>query len=468
MKEKPNAKDIEEIVVGSLLIDDRSVPVALELLKSEVFYAESCREVFEAVRQLSIRGIAVDLVTVSEELRKRGTLERCGGEFALVQTTQKVSSAAHIEYHCRILIQEFIKREAIEVAEKLEKKARKPETDSLELLEDAYAQLNKVAETTTRKQESRLGDIISAQITKGVEIFQGKSTPGISTPFHFVNEKTGGWKKGELIILAARPGMGKTAFALACGIHAASNGHPTAFISLEMSKEQLTNRILASEGEINTKSLTVQGLSPEEEKKANEIKERLEKIPFFIDDTATTSIEQLQIMAKRLKHKIKMELLIVDYLQLISSEKRNANREQEISKISRGLKLLAKDLDIPVIALSQLSRAVETRGGDKRPMLSDLRDSGAIEQDADIVTFLYRPESYGIRDWGNEYSGKSTVDEAEYMVAKNRNGALTRNRVKFLKRYTRFCDINTKNDYCIAEDDEEFFNELENKDKVPF
>lgn len=444
----PQAVDLEEVILGALLIDRKGIFEVMEILNPEVFYKQAHQHIFEAIKELYVEGSALDLLTVSEKLKSNGKLQLCGGEFYLIQLTQKVSSSAHIEYHSRIILQKYIQRQLIKSSNQIIELAYNEEKDVFDLLDQAYDSLNEVSEVSVKPQEALLGTMINSQIVKGMQIYKSEVKAGIETPIRQLTQKCGGWRDGELIIIAARPGMGKTSLAIAYGLYAAKKKIPTAFFSLEMSKEQLTNRIISMEAKIDSEKFTVHGLSEEDGRKAFETENYLKSIPFYIDDTGTVTIENFQIKAKKFAAKYGVKFIIVDYLQLMSGGGNfKGNKEQEISKISRGLKLVAKDLNIPVIALAQLSRAVETRGGSKRPMLSDLRDSGAIEQDADVVQFIYRPEYYNITEWDDEYDRAPTVDQAEYIVAKNRNGGLTRNRMRFDKKYTLFSDLDEYGDY---------------------
>lgn len=437
----PQAIELEESLIGAILIDRSAISDALHLISEDQLYKEEHKLIFAAVQELYLSGESVDILTVANKLRKKGELDLVGGEYNLIQLSQKVSSTAHLEYHARIITQKYIQREIIKNASELISLAFDETSDVFDLIDTAYNQLNTVAEVSIKPEEALIGTLIDGQITKARMIGKGEIKPGIPTPIRLKTEKMGGWRGSELIILAARPGMGKTALAISYGMHAARLGHPTAFFSLEMSKEQLTNRIISSEARIDSEKLTRLGLTEEEEARARKAVEPIRNTQFIIDDTPNISIERFQIEAKRMKKKYSVKMIIVDYLQLMTAGgSKGGNREQEISKISRGLKGVAKELNIPVIALSQLSRALESRSGHKRPMLSDLRESGAIEQDADIVEFIYRPEYYGMDDW-DDYGGAPSFNEAEYIVAKNRNGGLTRNRMKFEKQFTQFSDI---------------------------
>lgn len=437
----PQAIDLEEAVIGALLIDEKAI-FEIDFLRPEMFYNPNNKLIFEGILNLIKENKPVDLLTVANYLTETNNIKTIGGDIFLIDLIQKVSSSAHIEYHAKIIEQCYVKRYLINSSNKTIEKCFDNETKIFELIDYSYSQLNNISENSIKSQEINFNVVINDVIERGVKIANGEIKPGIETPFSKLTKRTGGWRNSELIILAARPGMGKTALALSLSLTAAKNNIPTAFFSLEMSREQLTSRILSMECKINNNKFNIDGLLAEDLIKIGEWKKQNENIPFFIDDTAGLSIEQFQIKAKRLQSKYNIQFLIVDYLQLMSGNEKI--REQEISKISRGLKLVAKELNIPIIALSQLSRAVETRGGSKRPMLSDLRESGAIEQDADMVMFLYRPEYYGILEWvdqDTDYFGSTTQNQAEYMVAKNRNGGLIRNRIGFIGKYTLFHDL---------------------------
>ncbi|MDB0600298.1 replicative DNA helicase [Tenacibaculum maritimum] len=442
----PQAIDLEEAVLGAMLIDKNGLIDSLEILTSEVFYKNEHKVIFSAIKEVYINSEAVDLLTVSNALKKANKLENAGGDFYLIGLTQKVASSAHIDFHSRIILQKYIQRELIKSASSIVQNSYREDVDVFNLLDTAYNHLNEVGELSIKPQESSLNEIIDSVVERGVKIYNGEIKPGVSTPIRRLTKRTGGWRDGELIIMAARPGMGKTSFALLCALNPAKEKIPTAFFSLEMNKATLTSRILSMEYLIDNNKFMVHGLSIEDQSRIYEGRKSINDIPLFIDDTAGLSIEQFQIKAKRLKSKHNIKMIVVDYLQLMTSKA--GSREQEISKISRGLKKTALDLGIPIIALSQLSRAVETRGGNKRPQLSDLRESGAIEQDADMVMFFYRPEYYGLLQWDeDEYNFESTENQAEYIVAKNRNGGLVKNRMKFEGKYTLFSDLESDYDF---------------------
>ena len=437
----PQETGMERTILGAMMIDRYAIPEVFHMLSEEVFYKPQHALIFKAIREVYLQSDAVDIVTITNHLKNSGELEAVGGPAEIIDISNAVSSARNVEYHARIVLQKHIQREMIKIAATTIDQAFDETTDVFDLIDQAYSALNEVSEISVKPQESLIGSLIDPQIEKALKIAKGEIKPGIPTPIARMTNKTGGWRDSELIILAARPGMGKTALAIKYGMHASRLGYPTAFFSLEMSKEQLTNRIISSEARIPSDKFTNTGLTEEEAFRAHEAIKPIRDMQFIIDDTAALTIEDFQIRAKRMKSRYGIKLIIVDYLQLMSGSKgKGANREQEISKISRGLKLIAKELNIPVIALSQLSRNVESQGGHKRPMLSHLRESGAIEQDADVVQFLYRPEYYDIEQW-DDYHGEATAGEAEYIVAKNRNGGLVRNRMAFEGQFTLFSDL---------------------------
>jgi len=436
----PQCVDLEESVLGALLIDSRAI-IEIEFLKAQMFYKESHQLIFEEILRMYASSDVIDLLTVANGLKKSGNLEAVGGDFYLVGLTQIVASSAHIEFHARIIQQKFIQRKLITISSEIIEDSYNEGADVLESLDNAYTKLNEVAESSLQQKEALFSEVISEVLKRGVQIYNKEIPPGIKIPITRLSNTTGGWRDDELIIMAARPGMGKTSFALKCGLDAAKNNIPTAIFSLEMSRQKLTSRILSMEYRIDNDKFNKDGLDPDNADRLSLGYDELSKIPLYIDDSSTLTIEQFKLKAKRLKAKNNIKLIIVDYLQLMTAGGNyRGNREQEISKISRGLKAIAMELKIPVIALSQLSRAVETRGGSKRPLLSDLRESGAIEQDADMVMFIWRPEYYGMTEW-DDYDHDPCEGEAEYIVAKNRNGGLIRNRMKFEGKFTLFSDI---------------------------
>ena len=441
----PQAIELEEAVLGAMLIDKKGVDEVIDLIQPEAFYKSTHQTIFEAIFQLFQDSQPIDLLTVSSELRKKGKLESVGGEFYLVQLSQRVASSAHIEFHARIILQKFIQRSLIKISNEIIESAYKESTDVFDLLDEAESKLYDVTQGNIKKSSESAQNLVLQAKKKIEEISKRDGLSGVSSGFEKLDKLTSGWQPSDLIIIAARPGMGKTALTLSMARNiAVMKQIPVAFFSLEMSSIQLITRLISSETGLSSEKLRTGKLADHEWQQLNVKVTDLEKAPLFIDDTPSLSIFDLRAKARRLSSQHGIKLIVVDYLQLMTSGTSNktGNREQEISMISRNLKALAKELDIPVIALSQLSRAVETRGGTKRPMLSDLRESGAIEQDADIVSFIYRPEYYNIDEWDDDERTPSE-GQAEFIVAKHRNGGLDNIRLKFIGHLGKFEDLDT-------------------------
>jgi replicative DNA helicase len=434
----PQAVDLEEAVLGAMMVDKKGMNEALEILNEDSFYDQKHQIIFKNIQELFSNRKVVDLLTLSEKLKSNKELDFVGGDIALIKLTQKVASSAHIEFHSRIIVQKSIQRNLIRSSSEIIESCYDDGADVFNLLELSYSKLNEIAKVTTRKKEQKVGDVLPKVLDKARKISSGEIKAGIPTPFTKLTEYDGGWRNDELIIIAARPGMGKTSMALLTALEPAKLGIPTAFFSLEMSAETLVSRVASMEFKIYNDKFNKKGINQFDEEL---ITDSLDNIPMFIDDTSSITIEEFQIKANRLKSEHDIKLIVIDYIQLMEvADKKGKNREQEVSKISRGLKSVALELNIPIIALSQLSRAVETRGGSKRPLLSDLRESGAIEQDADIVSFIYRPEYYGITEWDdNEHT--PCQGQAEFITSKNRNGGLSSMRFKFDAKFTLFSDL---------------------------
>ena len=441
----PQALDLEEAVLGAMLIDKKGVDEVIDILQPDVFYKSAHQYIFNAIFQLFHDSQPIDLLTVSSALRKDGKLESVGGEFYLVQLSQRVASSAHIEFHARIILQKFIQRSLIRISNEIIETAYKDSTDVFDLLDQAESKLYDVTQGNIKKSSESAQKLVIEAKARIEEISKRDGLSGVSTGFQKLDKLTSGWQPSDLIIIAARPGMGKTALTLSMARNiAVTKEIPVAFFSLEMSSVQLITRLISAETGLSSEKLRTGKLADHEWQQLNVKVTDLEKAPLFIDDTPSLSIFDLRAKARRLASQNGIKLIIVDYLQLMTagSSIKVGNREQEISTISRNLKALAKELDIPVIALSQLSRAVETRGGTKRPMLSDLRESGAIEQDADIVSFIYRPEYYNIDEWDDDEHSPSQ-GQAELIVAKHRNGGLDNIRLKFISHLGKFEDLDT-------------------------
>ncbi|MDC1010150.1 replicative DNA helicase [Flavobacteriaceae bacterium] len=439
----PQAIDLEEAVLGAMLIDEKGVNEIIELLSPEVFYKRSHQLIYESIERLFRESEPIDLLTVSADLKKNKNFEPAGGDFYLISLSQKVSSSAHIEFHSRIILQKYIQRKLITISNEIIQKSYNESTDVMDLLDEAESKLYDVAQGNIKTSTESAQNLVIRAKARIEEIAKQEGLSGVSTGFEKLDKLTSGWQPSDLIIIAARPGMGKTALALSMARNISVQQQiPVAFFSLEMSSVQLITRLISSETGLSSDKLRTGKLADHEWQQLNIKVSDLESSPLFIDDSPSLTIFELRAKARRLASSHGIKLIIIDYLQLmnIGSSNKAGNREQEISTISRNLKALAKELDIPVIALSQLSRAVETRGGTKRPILSDLRESGAIEQDADIVSFLYRPEYYGITEWDDDMKTPSE-GQGEFIVAKHRNGALDSIKLKFIPNLGKFEDL---------------------------
>ena len=436
----PQAVNLEEVVLGAMMIDKKGVDEAIDILHPEAFYSAKHQAIYEAILQLFESGEPVDLLTVANRLRQNKKLEVAGGEFYLVQLTQKVSSSAHIEFHARIVLQKFIQRSLIKISSEIIHDSYDETVDVFDLLDSAESKLYDVSQGNLKSSVATAQSLV-IQAKKNIEEIANKQgLSGAPSGFTKLDKLTSGWQPSDLIIIAARPGMGKTALTLSMARNMAIDHNiPVAFFSLEMSSVQLITRLISSETGLSSEVLRTGNLEKHEWEQLNVKVKDLEAAPLYIDDTPSLSIFDLRAKARRLASQFGIKMIMVDYLQLMTAggSHKGGNREQEISTISRNLKALAKELNVPVIALSQLSRAVETRTGSKRPILSDLRESGAIEQDADIVSFIYRPEYYKIDEWDDD-ERSPTEGQAEFIVAKHRNGGLDEIRLKFVGKFGRF------------------------------
>jgi replicative DNA helicase len=439
----PQALDLEEVVLGAMMIDKKGVDEVIDILSPEAFYKESHQYIFEAIFRLFENSQPIDLLTVSSQLKKDSRLDLAGGDFYLISLTQKVSSSAHIEFHARIILQKFIQRSLIKISNEIIEDSYDETKDVFDLLDNAEAKLYEVTQGNIKKSSETAQELVIQAKKKIEDISNKDGMSGIPSGFDKLDKLTSGWQESDLIIIASRPGMGKTALTLSMARNIAVNQNiPVAFFSLEMSSIQLITRLISSETGLSSQKLRTGKLEKHEWEQLNVKVKALEKAPLFIDDSPSLSIFDLRAKARRLASQHGIKLIVVDYLQLMTAGggMKGGNREQEISTISRNLKALAKELSIPIIALSQLSRAVETRGGSKRPLLSDLRESGAIEQDADIVSFIYRPEYYKIDEWDDE-ERTPTEGQAEFIVAKHRNGGLESIRMKFIAHLGKFDNL---------------------------
>lgn len=439
----PQAIDLEEVVLGAMMIDKKGVDEVIDILSPDAFYKEAHKHIFEAIFKLFENSEPIDLLTVSSQLKKDSKLDSIGGDFYLISLTQRVSSSAHIEFHARIILQKYIQRSLIKISNEIIEDSYDETKDVFDLLDNAEAKLYEVTQGNVKKSTETAQSLVIQAKKKIEEISNKEGLSGIPTGFTKLDKLTSGWQPSDLIIVAARPGMGKTALTLTMARNMAVNSNiPVAFFSLEMSSVQLITRLISSETGLSSEKLRTGKLEKHEWEQLNVKVKTLEKAPLYIDDTPSLSIFDLRAKARRLASQYGIKMIMIDYLQLMTAggSQKGGNREQEISMISRNLKALAKELNVPVIALSQLSRAVETRGGSKRPLLSDLRESGAIEQDADIVSFIYRPEYYKIDEWDDE-ERSPTEGQGEFIVAKHRNGGLDNIRLKFIGHLGKFDNL---------------------------
>lgn len=443
----PQARELEEAVLGAVMIESECINEVAPLLTVDTFYVDAHARIWRAIEHLYNNQNPIDLLTVTEQLKKHGDLEAAGGPFYISQLTNKVGSSGNAEYHARVLMEKYVARRCITISTETIKGAYEDTTDIFELLDkndQSYMELN----MSITKSGGKSGSVGSAVMDE-LKLLDGRmghedGLIGIDTGLHELNETTGGWQNPDLIILAARPSMGKTALALSLARAAAEANSPVAIFSLEMSVAQLTQRMMAAEAQIELEKIRKGRMNQDDYMRLTRNLDRLKDAPIHIDDTPAISAIELKRKARLLKKQQNIKMIIVDYLQLMSGagDGTEGNRENVISGISRALKSIAKELQIPVIALSQLSRAVETRGGDKKPILSDLRESGAIEQDADIVMFLYRGEYYG---FDTDADGNNNKGIAEIIVAKHRNGPLKTIRTRFVGKYSRFENLSDYN-----------------------
>ena len=440
----PQALDLEEALLGALMLEKEPLANVIELLKPDTFYKEAHQKIFGAIQALFQASQPVDLLTVNNQLKSNGELEKAGGTSYLAQLTSRVSSTSNVEFHARIIIEQYIKRQLIHISSEIQRQSYEDTSDVFMILDRMEQELFTIAESNIRKNYESMSDILKKAVEElEKKQLQKSGLTGIPSGFTDLDRLTSGWQKQELIIIAARPGMGKTAFVVsACRNAAVDFGHSVALFSLEMSAVQLVNRIISAEAEIEAEKIRKGKLEAHEWQQLHSKIKTLFDAQIFIDDTPALSILELRAKCRRLKAQKNIELIVIDYLQLMTGDSSgkgpSGNREQEIAQISRALKQLAKELDVPVIALSQLNRSTETRGGNKKPQLSDLRESGAIEQDADQVMFIYRPEYYQITQ---DDQGNSLVGMGEIIMAKNRSGSLENVWLKFIGKFTKYCDL---------------------------
>lgn len=467
-KLQPQAIQFEEAILGAVMLDREALSIVLDILRPESFYVEAHQTIFQACIDLFNESEPIDLLTVTERLRKSGELDSIGGGHHLVELSNRVASSANIEYHARIVQQKWMSRMLIQQATQTLKDAYEDTVDVFDLQEQAERGLFEIVKSKNSKAAQGIGSIMAESIRKIEKARTSEGLTGIPSGFVSLDRFTGGWQPSDFIIVAARPGMGKTSFVIQMLLNAAHEFQkPVAMFSLEMPAVQITDRIISMRTGVDLHKLRRGEVSNAE----------MDKIhgqagfvaPIYIDDTAGLSLFDLRARCRRLKMKHDIQMVVVDYLQLMSGDReKGGNREQEISGIARGLKSLAKELNIPVIALSQLSRAVESRGGSKRPMLSDLRESGSLEQDADAVVFIYRPWYYKIEE---DENGNSVKDRAEIIFAKHRNGPVDVVNLRFIEENAMFSDLDAPK-FPLSEPDfsgpQPFVMPRMNEEDIPF
>ena len=435
----PRDKELEEAVLGALMLEKDAYTTVCDLLKPECFYEPANRKIYEAIQTLGASQRPIDMLTVTEQLRLNGTLDEVGGAVFVTELTSRVSSAAHVEFHARIVAQKYLARELISFASNIENKAFDESNDVDDLLQEAEGKLFEISQRNVKKDVTAIDPVINEAL-QAIQNAANRTSglSGLESGYHALDKITSGWQNSDLIIIAARPAMGKTAFVLSMAKNMAINYNtPIAVFSLEMSNLQLVNRLISNVCELEGSKIKSGQLTPLEWDQLMARIKNLNGAPLYIDDTPSLSIFELRTKARRLVREHQIKMIIIDYLQLMNaSGMKFGSREQEVSMISRSLKQLAKELNIPIIALSQLNRSVESRTDGKRPQLSDLRESGAIEQDADIVCFIHRPEYYLRSDTdanGNDIRGK-----AEFIIAKHRSGSVGDVDMRFRAAFARF------------------------------
>ena len=437
----PQAPELEEAVLGALMIEKDAYGTVADLLRPEVFYNDKHRLIFEAIRALAAKEEPIDLMTVGEKLRQQGTYEEAGGTVALVELTRRVASTAHLRYHAQIIAQKATARDLIAMAARIEEAGYDETQDVEDLMQQAEAGIFEISQRSQKRDVMQVDEVITEALRR-IDIASKNegNISGVPSGFSGLDKLTSGWQRSDLIIIAARPAMGKTAFVLSMAKNMAVNYHiPVAMFSLEMSNVQLVNRLIMNVCEIEGDKVKTGKMTRDEHQRLYTKINELQGAPLYLDDTPSLSVFEFRSKARKLVRDHQVQLIIIDYLQLMNAQGMNfGSREQEVSMISRNLKGMAKELDIPIIALSQLNRGVEGRVGveGKKPQLSDLRESGAIEQDADMVCFIHRPEYYRI--FNDEKSGKDLRGLGEIIVAKHRNGATDEVWLRFRSKFAKF------------------------------
>lgn len=454
----PQAIDVERTVLGSILIDVNALDTAMETLTEECFYATAHKNIFICIQNMFKHDIPVDVVTLTEELRKKEWLEAVGTEAYLSELVENVATSANIAYHSKILESKARLRSLITTAADISTECFNPDAEAKEVIDRAESKIFKIADASIKNRPEQLRELLSTTFEDIERYSKEGGISGVKTGFTKLDEKVTGFNASDLIIIAARPGMGKTALSLSILLNAAvhaENRTPTVFFSLEMSKAQLVQRMLCSEAEIDIHRLRSGRLNKTEQNRLGIAAGPLYEAPVYIDDTPGINVMEIRAKCRRLKAKNDLGMIIIDYLQLMGIVDKAENRQQEISQISRSLKEISKELNVPVVALSQLSRAVEQRTGSHRPQLSDLRESGAIEQDADLVLFIYREAVYlRNKDGGVDTPEYKDVENiAEIIIGKQRNGPVGMVKVSFIDTFASFRNL----DVLHADDDEQRF-----------
>jgi replicative DNA helicase len=430
----PWSNEAEQAVLGAMLLDQDAALRGAELLDDSLFYREGHRRLFRAMRRLIERRVVIDHVTLRDELERKGELEAAGGEVYLAELIDAAVTAANLEAHAAIVREKAVLRNLIEASTAIVSRAYEGSLAASELLDEAESRIFQISQYRKAEGFSRLKEMLWPTMERIERLHhEGKQVTGVPSGFKDLDELTTGFQPSDLVIVAARPSMGKTAFCLNIAAHAAETGHGVAIFSLEMSKESLVQRLLCAEARVDSQRVRRGSLSDTDFTMLARAAGVLSSCPIWIDDTPALTLLEMRSKARRLRLENEVKLIVLDYLQLMRSPAYAENRVQEISDISRSLKALARELEIPVLALSQLSRASEQRGGERKPILSDLRDSGAIEQDADVVLFIYRAEVYDKEQTKPEEQGI-----AEIIVGKQRNGPIGTVKLSFLNQYTRF------------------------------
>ncbi|MBN1780702.1 replicative DNA helicase [bacterium] len=433
----PQAVDAEMSVLGALMLDGESIGKVVDILNADCFYRSSHRKIFDAALHLYERNQPVDMITLSEELKKRKFLEEVGGSYYLTELAESIPSAANVEFHAKIVLEKYLMRKLIEESAYIAKDCYEGAENVYDILDHAEQRIFSLSDKQLRSTFEHIDPIMHETMETIAKYHERKGlVTGVPTGYIKLDELTSGFQPAELIVVAGRPSMGKTAFCLNIARNAAVEAEiPVGFFSLEMSKRQLALRLLCAEARVDAHAVRTGTLSEDQWPKLSTCVGVLAESQIYIDDTPGMSVLEMRAKARRLKKEKNIGMIVIDYLQLMQGPRGVESRQQEISVISRSLKALAKELDVPVIALSQLSRAVEMRGGDHRPMLSDLRESGAIEQDADMVLFIFRPEFYGKLV---DEEGRSVEGIAEIIIGKQRNGPVGTVHLSFIKRWAKF------------------------------